>query len=956
MNTPPNTLASGNDGRRVTANSFDIQVAMRDIASEDMDRRVTVDASMLRSFERNLTKESASRRESLESVDTLQLINSITDALNCEERNSSTISELEDSVQHFDRRETADFGDLASSLEEDDDQTVRSHATVDTMELIHSVDEVVHRIEDRGLMDTGMPDKYGKEETENSTVHRSPRRSRRLSIKSPTATINSSVVADTEYNSEQKELMKSFHAPVSVLKSCLSSKKSYKPSPSIKKVVFGSPSAVTFKKNSPAGKFTPLSKEKAKSLFHREDLDVIEEKADPITEENSRILEEWDRLSNISSYSSEEETPSKSPRHKRRSSRLQRPLSRNEPTEIPYSINDSPGSHTVSLPETLTDLLRESEALVPLEKPLDDRVDISGTDHTHELEADLQSLIRTVAIPSASHQSEGESPGLDECNKSWVDLSVRDASNSSSDKSLGPLIGLHEHHPIEYASDQSNSSSGRFTYEIEISRVESCHTLDNLDNSKNQEAPSSRIRRQIGGEIDLRTVATSPILNGSDNKAENDCSSSLDQETPFIDCVAHSKVDSVGSGRKSASPQFAGLNLSSPTSAQELSVKFPVSPLARSPTQVRQEKSDSDEKVSETVVYMLNRLKRLNTDARINTVLQSTTPSMKRSRIAMEIGQSTSRNSAMHFKRVRGTFPADQKRIAPMPPVQKSPLVNGSSSTEEHAISSVRQSPLADGSPSTEEHAVKASHDEQKTFTIEPIAPSGISANDDRAKDSSGADNKGTTEKQNNLFPILQEIELLKTRIDEIRRQKLAKRPGYGLNEEVKTHGIGDCNLVTLETEKEGHSSSTMDACNAICASEGVNAMVDALKIIDKSVSIDDINLLIDIVNRLTYCKVRKFKPSVIEIEVVLCNSYRIVLEFTLSFDNAFSTERKISSIHIDIFEKVGEGQINEFAKLYFAKILRSDELSAPLSNMYLDALRNTKDLIQLFKKVPIRI
>lgn len=104
--------------------------------------------------------------------------------------------------------------------------------------------------------------------------------------------------------------------PGSALKSCLSTRKqrpvgmrfdldtSITASAMKRNVIFGSPQACEFNKTSPTTNFTPLHHDTAKSLFSMAAAGEISEgedsPVDPVTEENDRILEEWDRLSNAS--------------------------------------------------------------------------------------------------------------------------------------------------------------------------------------------------------------------------------------------------------------------------------------------------------------------------------------------------------------------------------------------------------------------------------------------------------------------------------------------------------------------------------------------------------------------------------------------------------------------------------------------------------------------------------
>ena len=110
--------------------------------------------------------------------------------------------------------------------------------------------------------------------------------------------------------------------PGSALKSCLSTRKQHPAgmrfdldssatASAVKRnVIFGSPQACEVNKTSPTTNFTPLHHDHAKSLFSMavagSSISEGEDRpADPVTEENDRILAEWDRLSNASSCGSD---------------------------------------------------------------------------------------------------------------------------------------------------------------------------------------------------------------------------------------------------------------------------------------------------------------------------------------------------------------------------------------------------------------------------------------------------------------------------------------------------------------------------------------------------------------------------------------------------------------------------------------------------------------------------
>ena len=87
------------------------------------------------------------------------------------------------------------------------------------------------------------------------------------------------------------------------LKSCMSKKKSVQK----KSIVFGSPKAAFYEKDSRAGSFTPLTREEAKAMFPINQEEAEQEPDDSITSQNSKILDDWDRLTNTSGGSESDE-------------------------------------------------------------------------------------------------------------------------------------------------------------------------------------------------------------------------------------------------------------------------------------------------------------------------------------------------------------------------------------------------------------------------------------------------------------------------------------------------------------------------------------------------------------------------------------------------------------------------------------------------------------------------
>jgi len=330
----------------------------------------------------------------------------------------------ENGVEHNDRRMTVDAVDLAALVNGLDSTTpieedVTDHTgvgSVNTMELVHSVAGV--------LKSQDMPE------------FSSPRRSNRLVTAMPT--------------------------PSTALRSCMSTKKSAR-----KTVVFGSPQAVEFVKDSKTDSFTPMPKQDAKVMFPIGTFDVPEGNSnDEETSENSRILDEWDRLtcssagsdSEDESLSSRASTPavssvagsakSQSPRtRRRRKSMIQPELDMNQapaPVEEEFFSDEPTG--TVELPSSLGDLLKTeglSKAARQTSKVVEESF-ASNEDATEALECDLHSLIDKVGCTSfigniaAVDGSTTDEDGESSRSSAFV---LSNTSSNESDNSLGALIG-----------------------------------------------------------------------------------------------------------------------------------------------------------------------------------------------------------------------------------------------------------------------------------------------------------------------------------------------------------------------------------------------------------------------------------------------------------------------------------------------------------------------------------
>jgi hypothetical protein len=225
-----------------------------------------------------------------------------------------------------------------------------------------------------------------------------------------------------------------------------------------KGVVFGSPKAVEFNKQSPTTNYTPLNRQQAKALFSMAGSTskmAVEEVEDEVTQDNSRILEEWDRLTNTSCEEGSDESAaeisvSSSASSRRRRSMLQPSL------EVDASDD---ATTTMKLPDNLVDLMAENE---DNNKSSVSIASNNVSDHTQELEYDLNSLIRQHEGETTDDNSSAASKSVNNSTHSDPhNTSQRSTYSSTSDRSLGPLPGYEAHQQQSSDIDSSRDSSGK---------------------------------------------------------------------------------------------------------------------------------------------------------------------------------------------------------------------------------------------------------------------------------------------------------------------------------------------------------------------------------------------------------------------------------------------------------------------------------------------------------------
>jgi hypothetical protein len=116
---------------------------------------------------------------------------------------------------------------------------------------------------------------------------------------------------------------------------------------------------------------------------------------------------------------------------------------------------------------------------------------------------------------------------------------------------------------------------------------------------------------------------------------------------------------------------------------------------------------------------------------------------------------------------------------------------------------------------------------------------------------------------------------------------------------------------------------------------------------------VDRIRKLIDVVNRLTYCRTRAYTTSGIEIEVMLCSALKVTLFFHLALDEqgqqlvVTGTDARIEKTEVP-----GGDRTRDMAEAYLMQVLCSDEIDGPVSPRALGEVSEPKDIPAAIRKV----
>lgn len=457
--------------------------------------------------ENSFSQSNLNCRPGRESIDTVILTRDVADMLNDIENvpdgdslnistlsysvgSAGSISSRRSSLENVGgRRMTADCGDLAALAAELDDE-LNGDNTEPTVNVIESVRAVLGQGEDVPMeesMDAGQRSDMSMSIDQNTSTDLPLNQSVNLSQDDSTnqslCSLGALLRRDARNTDSPSTLLARAPASPSTitlpsthgtgLKSCLSTKKQRPSALKLtgrKSVAFGSPKAAEFIRGAPTNAMTPLDREQAKSLFSmvgsvgaKEDEDE-----DEVTAENSRMLDEWDRLTNTTGEGSDDEvalpsTPSfeeeglvNTSSSRRRKSMLHCPEDSCDASQV------SEATGTVELPGDLSDLLRQNvygRDSLDIPHPRE-RMDMSD-ECTQELEVNLQSVLRHVDYDTVSIiMPDANTSTSDSANTSIISTrSSGSTTSSASGVSLGPLIGLPRNPPTARSRSPIASSA-----------------------------------------------------------------------------------------------------------------------------------------------------------------------------------------------------------------------------------------------------------------------------------------------------------------------------------------------------------------------------------------------------------------------------------------------------------------------------------------------------------------
>lgn len=794
----------------------------------------------------------------------------------------------------------------------------------------------------------------------------------------------------------------------SILKSCLSTKKA--PISSIRKsVIFGSPTAAEFNKQSPTTNITPMHKSQAKQYFpehfsiskgatpkdevHKFE---IEENEDPITSENSKILDEWDRLTNSSigsdEFSNEEEdlllhnsnakpkrnstgslNSKKSHRRKSltKSSTAVAVLSAEKSTLSGTSEeDDSQLSHTVNLTGNLLNLMSEADKeMQAIQGDID--VDISFNSTTKELEPNLQSLMRHIDYThhSISYDSElsNETSGLVHSNDTSMQSEKSVASKSSgtstqsfqskvsSEYRLGPLIGIDSCTNAQITVEQPNI--------LDLS-------LNSKDISFSYVADEESNTVQLEGKLgDLLTSYEAQAEETDHNNISSILSTSVNDEVDQVDEAV--ELDSADTMNISRDMSILNDEVVEETTEETNEVIVSTSVDSHDMDTAAEETSKANDIIVDVnedsslhkgnAISLLNRLKHLNAGARENTLIQCSTSNapIVSSRLSVGFGR-------------RSTFNPSRKSIMPRPiqPIQSTRQSIAPIAIVKEII--VENEIETDNSIEIEQQEIMDVIEEEAVQEIQEVE---IQTVEEGLNSSFNVFESLSNENEIVLKQYLRDIivpyleankELDVTLLlDNITTSWTNGKSGFSF--QVSEDNLLDLSSDILQAYTRDMKSHRSCLQNFIQYHNDVTLgfnivdetsldMTYLKKYQDLMKEEDELRKICAILNKFTYCQVKEYSTKAIEIEVIFTLKFRTLLKFELQpHDESNSSSMLTSNMSVEIVELKDDGKMSNsdcLAYAFFAQIIANDELRGPLSSAELSKVEYVHEIPKILRKV----
>lgn len=968
-----------------------------------------------------------------ESVDTLALIKSVTGLLN-ENRLNDSKSEISDLI---DLNDSVSRPSSAFSEARDNDMDI-STDTVNTLDLMTNIksalgDEYHVKKDDDSSMMEMSEDRFDF----NQSSHVSPKRHPDISISMPQSALKGILSCRKE-----------------------GSRKSIVPASSRKTVNFGSPAAAEFNKTSPTTNFTPLDKEQAKAYFPQHftsdgsNHNDSSSDEDEITAGNSQILDEWDRLTNTSGISSESDEvifpehleglsndtdsssiksvsdkkrrksidSNSSKRAKRRKSSILKPFKdvnyhEEENLNDISAIETSDNSFTVALPGNLMVLMAEADEYMEDKMPENLPSNITNEDPsmlddegTQELEGNLQSMLRHIDYDQHSITIESDisisTAGSDigsHLMASHVSYSS-DSSRQSSNKSLGPLLGLSiaskdlmvdEGNTSGNASRSSDVSKGstpspafRSFRPKEVSLDESItvqlenRLTDILDSnaiaekesivSHMEEDHTETLEHDINQLVNKYVPSEEPVEEESDYDIDSKHTNNIQESIASNSMQVIDEEDEASSMASVAAilptDHFVDVYIGSNATSESYILD----------TSSLNHQKPTDSSTSEAVKTLKERLKTLNEGARKNALTQCSSTPLPSHRSRSRVLNDLSTLKAMAPQPALGTvsngsIESATKPVKPNPPKRAISLVDILNQAQlnhiddityhntQNSQSLLRQivsssSMKSDSNADHSESLKRIFSDLMKSAYTEGVSQlyNNLSINILQSHVQEKLNKKSMDDIEGNLMnlrPQVDELACFNWSLWEAKLSDIASGAIRRQNDDLRKK---------LETLRASNDQLERDLHHQIssgheASSNGYKSDIDTYNIDTTSqklvkaqeleLSLRETQRSIQLINRLTYCQIKSLSSSNIHIDAIFSSTFRANIAFHMSHDGS------IHNIEVDILTS-GKSQEDALATAYFANIMADNSLYGPLSSFALSAVERASQIPAVITRV----